>query len=263
MERKLVVLLLEDNQLECQEIIDYVATVEDVQIVGATGKVSEAMECVRHFSPDAVILDLELHKGDGNGIDFLKQLKELHLLISPYILVTTNNTSLVTYECARELGADFIIAKCQGDYSAKSVVEFLRSIKDILINRVSPHGSSPEITLVEPSNQSSKGISERINIELDLIGISPKVLGRKYLADSITLAVNKSPSNISTIIGTKYNKTNVSVERAMQSAINTAWRTSDIDDLSKHYTAKIKSEKGVPTLMEFIFYYANKIKENC
>ena len=57
-----------------------------------------------------------------------------------------------------------------------------------------------------------------------------------------------------------YKKSDASVERAMQNAINRAWRHSDIEELLAHYTARIRSEKGVPTTLEFVFYYANKIK---
>ena len=46
----------------------------------------------------------------------------------------------------------------------------------------------------------------------------------------------------------------------MQNAINRTWYTSDTEDLLKYYTARIRSDKGVPTLMEFISYYANKIR---
>lgn len=48
--------------------------------------------------------------------------------------------------------------------------------------------------------------------------------------------------------------------RAMQNSINRAWSTSDIQDLLDNYTAKIKSDKGVPTVTEFIYFYAQKIK---
>ena len=58
----------------------------------------------------------------------------------------------------------------------------------------------------------------------------------------------------------KYGKTEASVERAMQSAIDRAWKTAYIDDLEKYYTARINSTRGVPTLKEFIYYYAEKIK---
>ena len=47
----------------------------------------------------------------------------------------------------------------------------------------------------------------------------------------------------------------------MQNAINSAWRHTDIEDLLKYYTARIHSDKAVPTTMEFVYYYANKIKD--
>ena len=47
----------------------------------------------------------------------------------------------------------------------------------------------------------------------------------------------------------------------MQNAINAAWKHTDIDELLTHYTAKIRSSKGSPTVTEFISYYANKIKQ--
>ena len=57
-----------------------------------------------------------------------------------------------------------------------------------------------------------------------------------------------------------YEKNDTSVERAMQNAINRAWRSSDIEDLQRYYTAKVDPLKGVPTMTEFIYYYVNKIK---
>ena len=46
----------------------------------------------------------------------------------------------------------------------------------------------------------------------------------------------------------------------MQNAIARAWRTTPIEDLLRYYTARISSEKGVPTITEFIYYYAAKLK---
>ena len=35
---------------------------------------------------------------------------------------------------------------------------------------------------------------------------------------------------------------------------------NDPEELLANYTARIRSDKGVPTMMEFIYYYAGKIK---
>ena len=45
----------------------------------------------------------------------------------------------------------------------------------------------------------------------------------------------------------------------MQNAINRTWAGADKDELLSHYTAKIKSRKGVPTITEFIYFYAQKL----
>ena len=105
-----------------------------------------------------------------------------------------------------------------------------------------------------------KRLIQKIQHELNLIGISPKVVGYRYLTDAILATINEPNTHIFKMLGEKYKKTDASIERAMQNAINRAWRTSDIDDLLTYYTARIHSQKGVPTIMEFIFYYANKIQ---
>ena len=61
-------------------------------------------------------------------------------------------------------------------------------------------------------------------------------------------------------VARKWNKAECSVERAMQNAINRAWNTADTADLLKYYTAVIKSDRGVPTITEFIYYYAQQIR---
>ena len=58
----------------------------------------------------------------------------------------------------------------------------------------------------------------------------------------------------------EYKKNDTTIERAMEYAINSAWRTGDPDDLLQYYTARINSERGVPTIMEFIYYYATKLR---
>lgn len=256
--KKLSILLVEDDKNACKDIVEYADEMEDVSIVGVTNNADKAVEYVTDYQPHAIILDLELHEGFGNGLTFLGELKNLKLEVTPYILVTTNNSSAVTYEYARKLGADFIMSKHQSDYSAQSVVEFLRMMKDILISKAI--SANPNHMTTETPEQKTKRITRRICTELDLIGISPKAVGYQYLIDAIQIVLKQPTNNICSIIGAMHSKSDSSVERAIQNALNRAWRTSDIEDLLKYYTAKISSDKGVPTMTEFIYYYANKIK---
>lgn len=260
MDKKLEILLVEDDQEDCKEIINEVDNnPDDFDLIGITNNSARAFQYVKDVCPDAVILDLELHNGGGDGLDFLKQVNESHLSRVPFILVTTNNISLITHEVARKLGADFIMTKSQEGYSAKSVLQFLKITKSIILSR---RGQAQPSGYDESPTQAAKRLQRRICFELDKVGISAKSMGYTYLIDAITMTIKDPVQHICDKIGENYRKSAKSVERAMQNAINRAWNTSDIQDLLDNYTAKIKSDKGVPTLTEFIYYYAQKIKND-
>lgn len=252
------VLLVEDEPNVCESFINLFENIDEMELVDVTNNATKAIQNIEYYLPDAVILDLELHQGGGNGLDILKALNEKPLSVLPYILVTTNNTSSLTYEYARQLGADFIMSKHQDSYTEKTALEFLLMMKTVIQNKRKTYSSS-QIFKDSPELH-QKRFNQKIINELNLIGISPKSVGYKYLIDAIYIAIEKPIPNISLKVAQKYHKTESSVERAMQNAINRAWRNSDINDLFKYYKAKVDTEKGSPTLLEFIYYYANKIK---
>ena len=258
MDKPLTVLLVEDDQEDCKSFVRLVDSMEDIRLIGVTNDETKALEYVKDHLPDAVILDLELHKGKGNGIAFLSALKLMNIKLMPYILVTTNNISRVTHNRVRQEGADFIMVKCQEDYSTSNVLEFLRSLKKTI------HESKKKLQqrngfVDESPHDINKRLEKRVTAEIDQIGISPKALGRSYLIDAIMHRADGQHGQAA-VIAKKYGKTEASVERAMQNAINKAWITMQPDDLLLHYTARIHSDKGVPTVTEFVYYYANKLK---
>lgn len=258
MERELTVLLVEDDQQACAEIAEYIDTLEDVTLVGVTNNSAKAVELICEYLPDAVILDLELHHGSGNGLLMLQQLKQTDLLKMPYILIATNNSSATTFESARLLGADFILSKHQADYSSRTAVDFLRMTSAVILNR-GKHTVQPTQAEEAPAVCRSKRLARRISTELDKVGISPKAVGYQYLIDGTLFVMQGATHSVSSLIAGKYGKTDASVERAMQNAISRAWKSQPIEELLTHYTARISSEKGIPTVTEFVFYYANKI----
>jgi len=258
LDKPLNILLVEDDQEECKAFVRVTDPIDDVRLIGVTNNENKALEYVKDYLPDAIILDLELHKGSGSGISFLTTLNKMRMKFTPYILVTTHNISRITHKQARHLGADYIMVKSQEDYSVKNVVDFLRSLKNVIHDSRQQLKDKGDLTDESPGDI-RKRLETRVTTEIDLIGISPKALGRNYLIDAIMLKTEGQTHQIAEI-ARKYCKTDASVERAMQNAINKAWSTMQPDDLMLHYTARIQSEKGVPTLMEFIYHYANKLK---
>ena len=74
--------------------------------------------------------------------------------------------------------------------------------------------------------------------------------------------IQNEKSNISVIqyLTSIYKRSGNTISNGMQNAINYAWRVSPIEDLTTYYTVRVNYETGVPTPMEFVYYYARKIK---
>lgn len=255
-------IVIEDEENICEKYKAEVKRFDSLFLIDTTNSTQTALELVKEYKPNAIVLDLELHKGFGNGITFLKDLLSIGLEKKPFILVVTNNISSVTHNIVRNLGADFVITKNQSDYSIEMVLGFLQSLNDITQISDKATNINSESSRLAAETEYTQKLQSRILTELDIIGISPKMKGRQYLTDAIELTCNEKRPNLCSIIGKKYSKTDASVERAMQTAINHAWRNTDIDTLEKNYTAYINPHKGVPTVTEFIYYYAEKVKRN-
>ena len=121
-------------------------------------------------------------------------------------------------------------------------------------------------TNVEENNEEElqDRIMSRINNEMDSIGISTHLLGRRYLIDAIYYILQDNQESKASIIqnlSKEYKKSASTISRAMQNAILHAWRITPIDELTKIYTARINYETGVPTPTEFIYFYVDKIKK--
>lgn len=258
--KHLTILLVEDDPEICREIEQYTAKLDDTALIDIVNDSTKAESVLREQLPDALILDLELHRGGGSGLMLLQALHRQPPAKLPYILVTTNNSSQLTYEAVRKLGADYIIYKHQEGYSSKDAVDFLRSLRDIIHNMPAPAPAPQTAVQANSPEQEEKRILRRIIEEFSNVGLSPKATGYQYLMDAVMLVIKSPKRNLSTIIGEKYGKTESSVERAMQNAIIKAWRVTPIEDLLRHYTARISSDKGIPTITEFIYYYANKLR---
>ncbi len=259
MQKVLTVLLVEDDEAAIAAITDAFADRTDMRLVGATNDSSRAVALIHEHLPNALILDLELHEGSGNGLLVLQNLRLRPPKRLPYVLVTTNNTSRLTYESARQLGADFILSKHQQDYRDAQAVEFLAMMRDIILQETKEN--APNLPPAESPDSRRRRLVQRIHRELDLVGISPKAVGYEYITEGILMLLDAPSPNVPAVIASRHRKAAPAVERAMQNAIASAWRRTPIEDLYEHYTARVSSAKGVPTLTEFLYHYAGRLRD--
>ena len=211
--RNLSIIVVEDDTAACDRFVQCANEIEEVSIVSLTNSASKAIEDIHDYQPDVIILDLELHYGSGTGLDVLMGLKQIQLPTKPYILITTNNSSQITFDYARTLGADFIMSKHQDHYSETKVLSFIAMMKNLIFAK---QNSTKENTNTETPKQKEKRMIRWITSELDAIGISPKAVGYKYLIDAIYMYSEDNILFLCNKIGEIYGKSESSVERAMQ-----------------------------------------------
>lgn len=258
--KPMTILIVEDEIDECKKYQNYLRTRDDVKIIGIVNSPEKALEYIKTYIPDGIILDIELNSGKGSGLEILEQLKLLKLRIKPLVVITTNISSKSVYEFAHKNGADLIFHKLKEDYSPELVIKNILLLRNTVFFNKSEIDVIDEESIIDVRNR----ISERINRELDLIGVSSHLVGRTYIHDSILyiLENDNRNENVFLHLAKKYKKGNSTIGRSIQTAIEHAWRKSSIEDLQKYYTAAVNYNTGVPTPTELIYYYVDKIKKD-
>lgn len=250
------IIVIEDEEDEIEKFKVVVNRRKDAEIIASTNSSDEGLKLVKKLNPDIVILDLELTNGRGSGFEFMEGIKKFKS--RPQIYITTNVYSNNVYGYLYKEKVDFIFYKQQESYSAEAVINMIMTLKDF-------NNKPKQIEKAEEKDEDEINlISDKINEELDLIGVSSHLQGRKYLFDAIFYLLSKesedSKMSINQYLLSRYKKPSSTINRAMQNAIIHAWRISSIDDLEKYYKAKINHETGIPTPAEFIYYYEKKIR---
>ena len=256
MERNIRILILEDDDNAINAFQEFIKKSTNMSIIFKTKSSNEALNILRKHLPDVIILDLELHNGSGSGFDFLSNLNNIYLNHKPLIMVTTNIASNTVYNTLHKNFVDLIFYKRQPDYSPKLVLD---SINLLLQN---PNSNQNHVSSKSTDTNIPIELRNKINKELDLIGISYKHKGREYLVEGIYYLLTEPNSDITVFqyLSNKYKLLTTSISRAIQTSINHTWRTSAIEDLKTLYTAQINYYTGVPTPTEFMYFIVDKLK---
>ena len=245
------ILLIEDDINDCNNFINCVKSRKDVELVAVTDSDVDGLRYVQTKGPEGIVLDLELNNsttGNTDSLDFLSNLKRLKLNYEPIVIVTTHVNSKRTYEILHRSGVDLILYKDHPQYSCNLVLNHFINLRKIPIER---SASSVEDILKENKDK----ISDCINHELGLIGITSNLKGRKYIHDAILYLIQNEDSDVNVIkyLTSIHKKSATTVTNGIQNAIYHAWRTSPIEELTKYYTARVNYETGIPTTMDFLY----------
>lgn len=175
-----------------------------------------AWELLQTFRPDLILMDLILPQIDG--ISLLYRLRQAQLQ-TKILILTTLRTPYTTH-ALQDLQVDYMMLKpC--DLQA-------------LVQRVRDMTAGAESTPVLPADP--KNLVTRM---LQQLGFSPKISGFRYLQSAIPLYAADSRQAITkelyATVGAQYQKNAQLVERAIRSAIDTAWRQHDPGIWRRHF----------------------------
>lgn len=253
------ILIIEDDIDDCNRFVNCIKERKDIELVGITDSDTEGLKYVKLKHPEGIVLDLELNNstsGNTDSLEFLLNLKKLNLNYVPIVIVTTHVNSKRTYEILHRNGVDLILYKDHPKYSHKYVLNNFLTFRDTL-NTFNSNSVQDQIIDLDSK------ISNCIDHELDIIGVGRNLKGRKYIHDGILFLIQNdgTDTNVMQYLSKIHKKSASTIINGVQNAIAHAWRVSPIEDLTVNYTAKINYETGVPTPMEFIYYYVDKIKK--
>lgn len=253
------ILIIEDDINDCNNFVNCIKSRKDIELVALTDSDIEGLKYVKLKHPEGIVLDLELNNsitGNTDSLEFLSNLRKLNLNYQPIIIVTTHVNSKRTYDILHRNGVDLILYKDHPNYSCDYVLNKFLNLRNSVPQQTLN-------TLKEELEESENKISDCIYHELDLIGVTPKLKSRQYIHDAILYLIQNENNNTNVIryLTKAYKKSGNTITNGIQNAIIHAWRVSSIEDLTTYYTARVNYETGIPTPMEFIYYYADKIKK--
>lgn len=256
-----VIIADSDCELVARQLTANAARTE-INVVDKVSDGESAIESIRKYQPDVVLIDICLPVLDGLGV--MEQMKESGECPDTSFVVITSVGSQRLIRCAFDLGASFYVLK---PYNPEQLVARIRQIYGR--RKEMQYEISNELVCI-PNREDS--IRAAGNIESDVteiirdIGIPANIKGYQYIREGIIMAVNDmNMLNYITkllypSIAKKYKTTSSSVGRAIRHAIEVAWNRGQIDVINDMFGYTVNAGKGKPTNSEFIALIADKLR---
>lgn len=255
------IMLIEDDPMVCESFRIATGHIPNMAIVYDTGSEQEALSYLRLHRLDVIILDIELEEGDG--ISFLNALMQ-EKAEKPFVVVVTNNCSLITLGYMREHGADYVYQKHNSSYSPEkvlSVVEKICPYRKVVRERQKP------LMVGKFKRERDDDVRRQyVEDELKKMGFKKTLDGFTYIADAVMILMDYSgvpphvTSEIYPLIAKHRNVSVDSVERSIRHSIELAFKGINTAQLNYYYPYPYDKEKGRPSNRDFLVRFAERIR---
>ena len=259
-ERKMKVLIVDDNEEQQKELIEAIGMDDQFELAGVASDGVEALEKAEKEKPDMIFLDLIMPKMDGFGV--LERLKKKEGQIKkPYVIVMTSIGEDSVACDAYRMGAQYYMMK---PFEAAELLKRAKSlVNGIEEKKQRKEGGYPGAgSLVEGRHDLEHDVTNIIHE----IGVPAHIKGYHYLRDAIMMSV-KDTEMLNSItkllypsIAKQHKTTPSRVERAIRHAIEVAWSRGKMDTIDSLFGYTVNNGKGKPTNSEFVALIADKIR---
>ena len=260
LEKKIQVVIADDNKEFGDILCEYLNSQNDIEVVGVARDGIEACEQITSKSPDIAVIDIIMPHLDGLGV--LERINSTSMKKRPlFIILSAVGQDKITQR-ALALGAEYYVVK---PFDMDVLVSRIRQLKETNQSAV----IRPEYT---PDVRPSRSPSHPRNLEMEVtsimheIGVPAHIKGYQYLRDAIMMVVkdidviNSITKQLYPSIAREYNTTPSRVERAIRHAIEVAWSRGQVDAIDSLFGYTVNIGKGKPTNSEFIAMVADKLR---
>ena len=254
------IMLIEDDPTVCEGFELAARHRPGMAIVYETGSEQEALAYLQQHKVDVIILDIELEEGDG--ISFLDEMVQQNRE-KPFVVVVTNNCSVITLGYMQEHGADYVYQKHNCLYSPERVLCVLEKICPYQ-KAVREHKRS--LVTVGKHEDDDDIRRQYVEGELHKMGFKKTLDGFTYIVDAVMILMDYSgvpphvTSEIYPMIAKARNVSVDSVERSIRHSIEAAFRGIDRAQLNYYYPYPYDKEKGRPSNRDFLVRFAQRIR---
>ena len=255
MNKKIKVILADDNREFTELLRDYLAAQDDMEVIGVAFNGNEVLTLLEKEVPDVLILDIIMPHLDGLAV--LEKIQHLNLSPMPRIMMLTAFGQEEITKKAVELGASYYILK---PFDMDVMANRLRQIAGVSVSESVRNMRVPMM----PTR--GKSLDQNITSIIHEIGVPAHIKGYLYLREAITMVYNDIEllGSITKIlypaIAKKFNTTASRVERAIRHAIEVAWSRGNMDSIGQLFGYTVSNSKAKPTNSEFIAMVADKLR---
>lgn len=266
MNKKITVLIADDNSEFSATLAGYINAEEDLELVGMARDGVDAFDMIKNLEPDIVLLDVIMPRLDGLGV--LERLEENNIEKMPMcIMLSAVGQDKITQK-AINLGAQYYIVK---PFEISVLIKRIKELKffqpvQSKIPYTSREIKTSYIEIAPNEKKNEENLEALVTNMIHEIGVPAHIKGYQYLREAIMMVVNdidiinQITKQLYPEIAQKYHTTPSRVERAIRHAIEVAWGRGEPAVVENIFGYTVSASKGKPTNSEFIAMIADKLR---